>query len=85
MAYATRSTFVGVGYWFAGKRCGSQKGLPMVARTALGMRPRMLLMGVVLVGRIIVAGCGQSPWSSSIRSASAGGSAGPRRSVPARR
>ncbi|HKS52348.1 MAG TPA: hypothetical protein VJS67_10815 [Pseudonocardiaceae bacterium] len=49
----------------------------MVARTALGMRPRVLLMGVVLVGLIIVAGCGRRSSSSAVGSVSAGGSVTP--------
>jgi hypothetical protein len=49
----------------------------MVARTALRIRTRVLLIGIVLVGLVAATGCGPSSSNSAARSAPASGSAGP--------
>ena len=49
----------------------------MVFRTGLGTRPRVLLIGIVLVGLVTAAGCDRSSSSSAAGSASTGASAAP--------
>jgi hypothetical protein len=49
----------------------------MMARTGLGMRARLLMIGLVLVGLVLAAGCGRSSPSSAASPASASASAAP--------